>query len=912
MTGQVASFEPIAERDIDGVRITEFVERVTGLRHVHVATPTPHLVIALAAHTPTPGRPGLPHMLEHWIGSGSRLFPVRHLFPALLNRTAATFMNAFTGPGHTSFVAATTCPASADLLTDALIDGVFHPLLHEEDFAEEAFGVHSSASGTGLYGGVVWQEAVTRLGDPPSLAVPALAASLYGQSTMSLLQGQGLQPLDLVGVVPDDAREYHRSFYHPGRIWLITAGDLPASRFQRRAMRVLEHSTFRPPGDLRPEVTPQPDKSLVVKVAGAAGPGTGDAMVAIGLEPVDVPGAIARAQILQDALARKREGSLREALKACGVVRYAPGSGVHAIYPHTIFGVGVVTRKPGDAARAHEVLAEALPTAFGSDDIRAAAQRKLLDAYDRSHRPHPAPMWPVQQVLDAVLPLTRGADPLDVFDLESHLRSQLDEPERTLQVLTNGLGSIGRVIVDRTGPTARQSFDTAVAALPLGKPRRVDSRIAATPPLVTIKELSPRSASSEPERLDDELWLWRTDTNGVGYATVDIDLCGLAPRFLPILRLLAAPFNHSARWRVTTDVVVEAHESNVDVPRLWVRASLTSHRDDIHAAHSWLMRRFAAMRDDPAGWAERAMRGLRTAAAAPAGLSLLRSATAARVSLTGVVDDRVNGLAARHRLRSLLEDPSTARSLFTAATKDLARMPRTVVITQEPNVPLPDEIAWGEFSGTVRQAPGDPLAVTLPSNGDPVLLPSSSGPPYVLLTYRSVPAAHPDAAADLLLAAILDRRLYRTLRAASAHGSKAALSWRTGALTLAAAGSDRLGDALAAMGDLLTEMATRPPEEDELAAGRTAAVVSLNRPPSVHDQAADLVRARATGWHSIRKRILDAAKRSHRDAVLESARRYQEGPAAALGAIGPESALSYLSGSLATSTPAAITSGVQA
>src|SRR5690606_4090598 len=75
------------------------VERYTlpgGMLHLHLACADPHRACAVGFRSPPEDDSGAPHILEHTVLCGSRRFPVRDPFFAMLRRSQATYLNAIT------------------------------------------------------------------------------------------------------------------------------------------------------------------------------------------------------------------------------------------------------------------------------------------------------------------------------------------------------------------------------------------------------------------------------------------------------------------------------------------------------------------------------------------------------------------------------------------------------------------------------------------------------------------------------------------------------------------------------------------------------------------------------------------------------------------------------------------------
>ena len=128
-----------------------------GAQHLHLANADPHRCFAVAFRTLPTDDTGLAHILEHTTLCGSRRFPVRDPFFAMLRRSLQTFMNALTFPDFTCYPFATQVAKDFDQLLDIYLDATFAPLLDARDFAQEGHRLELNEAG-GTRQGVVYNE----------------------------------------------------------------------------------------------------------------------------------------------------------------------------------------------------------------------------------------------------------------------------------------------------------------------------------------------------------------------------------------------------------------------------------------------------------------------------------------------------------------------------------------------------------------------------------------------------------------------------------------------------------------------------------------------------------------------------------------------------------------------------------
>ncbi|MEV4172646.1 hypothetical protein [Nonomuraea sp. NPDC049709] len=808
-----------AARALPAGTVALYTHAATGLRHVHVNTPSDGFAVALAFATPTDEHAGVPHMLEHWMGCGSRDHPDRHLFPSLLNAGNVSFLNAFTGPDHLSLVAATQSPDMAEVLASVLTDSAFRPLLDDHTFAEEAISVEG-----GAVGGVVWAEANARARDPRSATVDAAARVLYSPAALRTLRAQGNDPHELLRVRAEDARRYHVAYIRPERACLLTVGPISASCFHRAVLLDRPAS----PDPLPPAVPPAPD--LGSRPRDENGTATAPhAVVAVPLEPTADDGAVMRAQILAQTMIRDERSDLRGVFARHSGVGISPATGVHTHYPHTILTAGAICPQGTEPLPVLSDLAEVLSgSPFGPDAIRATARTVLLDLRDRSGRTSPPEPWEVRLVLDVVGPIVHGADPLGAVDRERHVQEVLDDPDRILGLLPGDASRFARLSPARhvTPPAPRREPPPAPRGEPPPAPRRetpsTPGRRTAEASLSRLPAMRAEApALCGPSRVDDELdvWSWRTDTQGVAHVVIDIVLKGLPDTMLPMVRSVGAVFE-AQRWRSAVEPVVRAAGSDVDRYDARLRITITHHAEDARDVRAWVRQRLLFLENAPDQVVQACLRaGRRTS-----GLAAARRPHDAAVA-------QVSGSAAA--LYLIRHAPAAADQCAVAEMlRDLAARPRTIVLTGDSTGPDETE-GWLELGTPRRALPPDRLDPLKPD--DAVV----TAPGSAVLAFEGSEAVRRGSAAEIVAACMIRRRLYGAVRALGAHGSRVEPIWWLGAMTIAFMGTPDAHLALAHVVDAVKYAAE--PDEYEVRVARSAACNALVRTPPLATRAADAV-----------------------------------------------------------------------
>lgn len=796
-----------AARALPAGTVSLYTHAATGLRHVHVDTPSDGFAVALAFATPTDEHAGVPHMLEHWMGCGSRDHPDRHLFPSLLNAGNVSFLNAFTGPDHLSLLAATPSPDMAAMLASVLTGSAFHPLLDEHAFAEEAISVEG-----GVVRGVVWAEANARARDPRSATVDAAARVLYSPAALRTLRAQGNDPHELRQVRAEDARRYHAAYIRPERACLLTVGPISASCFHRAV--ILDRPMN--PGPLPPAVHPVPD--LGSRPHDENGTETAPhAVIAVPLEPTADNGAVMRAQILAQTMIRDDRSDLRGVFARHSGVGISPATGVHTHYPHTILMAGAICPQGTEPQPVLSDLAEVLSgSPFGPDAIRATARTVLLDLRDRSGRTNPPEPWEVRLALDAVGPIVHGADPLGVVDRERHVQEVIEEPDRILGLLP---GDASRFV--RLSPPGHATLPAPRHAPPPAPRRETLSRPAEAALSGLPAMRAEASESCGPSRVDDELdvWSWRTDTQGVAHVVIDIVLNRLPDTMLSMVRSVGAVFT-AQRWRCAVEPVVRAADSDVDRYDARLRITITHHAEDARDVRAWVRQRLSFLENAPDQVVQACLRaGRRTSG--PAKARRPHDTAAAQVSGSAAALYLIRHVQAAADQRAVAE-----------MLRDLAVRPRTIVLTGDSEEPDETE-EWLELGVPRRALPPGRLDPRQPDHA------VAAAPGSAVLAFEGSEAVRRGSAAEIVAACMIRRRLYGTVRALGAHGSRVEPMWWLGAMTITFMGTPDAHVTLAHVVDAVKQAAD--PGEHEVRVAKSAAFNALVRTPPLATRAADAV-----------------------------------------------------------------------
>ncbi|KAJ3136183.1 Presequence protease, mitochondrial, partial [Irineochytrium annulatum] len=214
--------------DLD-VTAIELRHRPTGAQYVHVFSEDTNNVFIVGFRTIPRDSTGVAHILEHTALCGSEKFPVRDPFFKMLNRTAATYMNALTGSDMTMYPFSTENRKDFDNLMDVYMDSTFAPRLRETDFKQEGWRLEhedpTDPSTPIIFKGVVYNEMKGVYSDVQNLFLMRLQKELYPGTIYA--NDSGGDPRAITDLTHEGLREFHARHYHPSNAVFYTYGNFP-------------------------------------------------------------------------------------------------------------------------------------------------------------------------------------------------------------------------------------------------------------------------------------------------------------------------------------------------------------------------------------------------------------------------------------------------------------------------------------------------------------------------------------------------------------------------------------------------------------------------------------------------------------------------------------------------------------
>lgn len=198
----------------------------TGMEVFHIANDDPENVFSFVFKTPPRNSYGTPHIIEHSVLEGSRLYPTKDPFLSLMKGSANTFLNAMTYPDKTLYPAASPLKKDYYNLLSVYADAVFFPLLRKETFKQEGIRTTVSPSGELGYDGIVFNEMKGAYSDHDSIVSEYSIRSLFPDTAYGY--DSGGDPKEIIHLTYDEFKGFHAEFYHPSNCRLFLYGDIPA------------------------------------------------------------------------------------------------------------------------------------------------------------------------------------------------------------------------------------------------------------------------------------------------------------------------------------------------------------------------------------------------------------------------------------------------------------------------------------------------------------------------------------------------------------------------------------------------------------------------------------------------------------------------------------------------------------
>ncbi|MGD0724681.1 MAG: insulinase family protein [Spirochaetia bacterium] len=389
---RIGAFDVLSRREIPEYRArgVHLRHTRTGCEVVHLETADTENLFAFCFATPPRDDTGVSHIIEHSVLSGSRLYPLKEPFSALMKGSMHTFLNALTYPDRTVYPAASCNRADFFNVLSVYGDAVFHPLLRKETFMQEAWRLEEGGGSDGMkYAGIVYNEMKGVYSSPDSLVAELTTRSLFPDTPYRF--DSGGDPRSIPSLTLESAREFHARYYHPSNCRIFLYGDIPVqdvlafleekflSDFtaSRIDADIPLQKRWDSPRRLEKTYPVKPDTPL---------DGRTSVTVSWLLPAVTDSVALVTHEVLSEVLIESAGSPLRKALVDSGLGEdLSPVSGLETDLKEMIFAVGLRGSEPDREKKIESLVLDTL-RALSKDGLERKLVQSMINRVEFRHR----------------------------------------------------------------------------------------------------------------------------------------------------------------------------------------------------------------------------------------------------------------------------------------------------------------------------------------------------------------------------------------------------------------------------------------------------------------------------------------------------------------------------------------------
>ncbi len=222
------SFTLLSERVISEIncRARLFMHNKTRARLLSLTCDDENKSFGITFRTPPSDSSGVAHIMEHSVMCGSRKYPVKDPFVELIKGSLNIYLNAFTYPDKTCYIAASQNLRDFYNLIDVYLDSVFYPLLPEQILQQEGWHYEFDETSDQLtLKGVVFNEMKGNYSSPDNLLSQKIRQSLFPNHTYGF--DFGGDPTVILNLDYIQFKSFHNTYYHPSNSFIYFYGDDP-------------------------------------------------------------------------------------------------------------------------------------------------------------------------------------------------------------------------------------------------------------------------------------------------------------------------------------------------------------------------------------------------------------------------------------------------------------------------------------------------------------------------------------------------------------------------------------------------------------------------------------------------------------------------------------------------------------
>ncbi len=422
--------EHIDSLPVVNATMIRLIHQQTGARFMHLERDDDNHLFAVGFRTPPEDSTGVAHILEHTALCGSEDFPVRDPFFSMLKRSLNSFMNAMTACDWTLYPFSSMNRKDFRNLLDIYLDAAFFPRLTERDFSQEGhrleYAVGDDPSTPLEYKGVVYNEMKGAMSDPSSLLSQRMSTHLYPTTTYHY--NSGGEPAEIPSLSWQQLRDFHARYYHPSNAWFFSSGnlDLPAllAIAEERVLSKFERLELDSAVPLEQRFE-SPQRVTESYPLDAGEPLEKRSMVEVAWLTEDINDSFERLamSLLAALLLGNPAAPLYKALLDSGLgANLAPGTGYHDDNRTTYFAAGLQGTDPEHVEAIETLIIKTLEqvakTGFSPERIDAAIHRLEFSNREVTGDSYPYSLLLLMRLMG---PWIHGGDPLAALNFEENL-----------------------------------------------------------------------------------------------------------------------------------------------------------------------------------------------------------------------------------------------------------------------------------------------------------------------------------------------------------------------------------------------------------------------------------------------------------------------------------------------------------
>ncbi|RZF38771.1 hypothetical protein LSTR_LSTR008141 [Laodelphax striatellus] len=211
------------------IRCFELEHLNSGAQYLHLQREDSNNVFGVGFKTIPFDSSGVAHILEHLVLCGSEKYPCRDPFFKMLNRSQATYINAFTGADYTFYPFSTMNNSDYKNLMSVYLDAVFQPKLRNLDFLQEGWRLENETVGDPttpiIFKGVVFNEMKGAFSENCNVFYMNVLNNLMPSHTYGVVSGG--DPLKIPSLTYNNLKNFYSDYYHPSNARFYSYGNFP-------------------------------------------------------------------------------------------------------------------------------------------------------------------------------------------------------------------------------------------------------------------------------------------------------------------------------------------------------------------------------------------------------------------------------------------------------------------------------------------------------------------------------------------------------------------------------------------------------------------------------------------------------------------------------------------------------------